>query len=170
MSACADECDDMCVNGDCIEGICQCAPGYEGIACDVVALDFSGVYGGITRTFSDCDNPDFNITTTADGDFRFCERLDEERYCLEIYLQINPDRTYQLLLTDVFIQDVEVLRVPDLNIGTYLTQGNEILLCSSNNGNGNSICEKMSLAIDTGLMTWRREEETCVTTFVLAKL
>ncbi|MBT8189039.1 MAG: hypothetical protein HKN67_07335 [Saprospiraceae bacterium] len=49
LSSCSkDPCEDVnCVNGDCIEGTCNCLQGYEGLLCDTeVRAKYFGIYEG----------------------------------------------------------------------------------------------------------------------------
>ena len=65
FTGCTDPCKDIaCVNGDCVEGLCVCATGYEGVLCDAALnAKFSGSYA-LTETCAPSGADNYSVTFT----------------------------------------------------------------------------------------------------------
>ncbi len=154
-----DGCDDSCLNGICVEGVCECLPGFEGPSCDQEAIDFSGFYKAVTFTYSNCENAQFNNVEFVNGAFQFCRLKGSDPYCLEVSLQVFIDHRYDIVFLDRF-SDGRI--IPDIATGTYTTSGMDITFCPTTSGGP---CETMTIDGDLNNLTWKREGSTCQSTY-----
>jgi len=149
-SCSSDPCESVtCVNGNCNEGICDCAPGFMGPACDQIIYNYVGEYRSTILSQVGCPNSSENFSVNTNSDNQVCVTIDNTTTCLEVLFRLEDDNTFFLNIITTTIQGSLRVGKPSVTRGTYTTSENEIRLCNDSNA-----CEDMFLDMSQSTITW----------------
>ncbi len=140
-SCSSDPCETVtCVNGACNEGVCDCAPGFKGAACDEIDYDFIGEFRSSAFILYDCPTNKEDESYPTDIDDKVCSTLGDVTTCFRVLLKIEDDGTFFLNQIKTKIEGSLSIGTPNVTEGSYTISGNTITLCEPG-----SSCQTMTL-------------------------
>lgn len=160
FAACStDPCEDVvCVNGDCIDGTCDCVEGFEGVNCDKAIFNPVGNYILSRLSYHDCIDPSdsgggFNTNSNSE----LCQNSTDGLYCFSLRLELKADKTFAVVVTNNTTLNGNTTTTIDNEGGTYSVENeNRILLCP----NSISFCDVLEVSSDKNSMEWIIERES----------
>ncbi|XP_060084593.1 uncharacterized protein LOC132563855 [Ylistrum balloti] len=162
-------CSEMCQNGNCSQGVCQCEPGFAGIDCSVSALNTTPTVNPRPADNTGCDirhSSDSCQTVMILGE-NFVES--PTLTCHYTYIKVTTAVEQIGLETKVpanFTNMYQVsCRLPDTNTGALIRVSNDGVTPSSGQYLHlvyDSICYDCTLVNDTSASTCNRKGDSCV--------
>lgn len=160
-SACSsdpDPCEGVvCINGDCIEGICACEAGYEGTDCTLGSIQ--GAYQMSTHFFPAC-NGDTPVTLNRSGTETItCINSEVGSQCTSYSLDFKSEGTFDWIRLSGSRTSTNKIDINSVNSfeGTYTKTDTEVKICPSSI----SFCFTMTRDGDT-LFLSRETNEGCI--------
>lgn len=153
ISSCSsDPCEAVpCVNGSCNEGICDCAPGFKGAACDEIDYNFVGEFRSTMLSRLGCPSASDNLTLSTNTENQICSTVGNRTTCLEVLLRIESDNTFFLNVITVIMEGSLTLGDPTVIRGTYTESGNVLTLCDEFND-----CQTITMDMTQTSYQWQQ--------------
>jgi len=136
ISCSSDPCEDtVCGIGTCVEGTCDCPPGYYGPSCED---NYFGIYAASLMNSNSCPG-DFPIPVTTRSPLsageRICYPFMGGQQCFFYRIELNSDMTYRSTFNQIAVAPggTEALVSSAFPTGTY-SLNNEKLILNFDNG------------------------------------
>ena len=152
-SCSSDPCEEVnCLNGGiCMEGTCDCPPGWAGADCSIFDFEYIGRYSSESFIITNCNTSSNNGSFTANGDEEYClVDSDGEEECLRITLILEADNMARFIQVETRVIGNIRFASPTVFSGTYSTNNEVIVFTADDNAGSLTFTVKE----DRSALTW----------------
>lgn len=141
-----------CLNGGiCMEGTCDCPPGWAGADCSVYDFQYIGRYSSESFVITNCNTASNNGSSMANGDEEYCLiNSDGEEECLRITLILEADNEGRFVQVQTRVIGSIRFSDPTVFFGTYSTNNEVIVFTADDNAGSVTFTVKE----DRSALTW----------------
>ncbi len=152
VASCSDPCADvLCVNGECVDGTCNCAEGWQGADCSERIYTFEGSWESTKLSFTQCAN----VSTLDAVNGEMCAPATGNRTCLRYLLTIGAGGSMSANYIAIRYTGPTRTGSPNIVAGSYTKDGNKIIFCPSSGGT----CEPITINEAQDRLTWEQSDK-----------